>query len=113
MSTTDLPLGHIGPDDPGHRDHPGNTGEDHEHDKHIVLIVLAPNDPEEKLFRFDLEILVGDAAKQAAAKFDYDESGTPSFRRSDGTVLDRNITLKAAGLKHHHEVELVDVGGGV
>jgi hypothetical protein len=49
----------------------------------------------------------------AASKFGYDPDGTPSFRLSDGTVLDRSITLKAAGLKHRDEVELVDAGGGV
>ena len=115
MSTTEMPLGHIGRDDPDHPDHP-EYKQDHEHgdtERYIVLIVFAPNDPEAKLFRFTRDTLVGDAARAAAAKFDYDESGTPSFRLSNGTVLDRTITLEAAHLRHHHEVELVDAGGGV
>src|SRR5258707_1230763 len=76
MSTTEMPLGHIGRDDPDHPEHP-EYKHDHEHDdphrKYVVLIVFAPNDPEAKLFRFDRDTLVGEAAREAAAKFDYDE----------------------------------------
>jgi hypothetical protein len=119
MSTTDLPLGHIGPNDPDHPDHPEFKERGDRPDttdkgrKNLVLIVFAPNDPDPKRFRFDVDTLVGGAAKVAASKFGYDPDGTPSFRLSDGTVLDRSITLKAAGLKHRDEVELVDAGGGV
>lgn len=78
----------------------------------VLLIVHAPRDPEAKPFRFPFSEIVGDAAKTAAAAFDY-AAGTPSFRKDDGTVLDRTISLQAAGVHNGEKLELVDAGGGV
>lgn len=111
MSSSELPLGHIGADDPELR---GGGAEKTTKDRNnLVLFVSAPNDPDSKPFRFPSDTTVGDAARQAATTFGYDSQGTPSFRLVDGTVLDRTATLVAAGLEHRDEVELVDVGGGV
>jgi hypothetical protein len=81
--------------------------------KNIRLEVSAPSEPDSKKMTFRGESLVGDAATEAAEKFGYATGGTPSFRLSDGTVLDRTVTLVAAGLKDDDEVEVVDAGGGV
>lgn len=86
---------------------------DKDGDKNIKLVVSAPNEPDPKKMTFRNEMLVGDAAKEAAEKFGYAAGGTPSFRLADGTVLDRTLTLEAAGLKDGAEVEVVDAGGGV
>ena len=83
-----------------------------EHRRNLVLRVFSPRHPDPKPFRFDLDITVGAAASKASEAFGYD-GGTPTFKRKDRTVLDRMITLRAAGLRHREEVELVDVGGGV
>lgn len=115
MSTTDLSEGLIGPDDP---DEPGpaknnDKGEDRPDQRTIVVTVFAPVEPDPKRFRFKLSTTVGDAARVAATEFAYDANSTPSFSTQDGTILDRNLTLEAAGVEHRDELELVDVGGGV
>ena len=117
MSITDLPGGLIGPDDPEF-DGPLDTdvaGEGHTPHKrlHLVVIVFAPRDPDPKKFRFRLDEVVGAAAATAAAAFHYAEGGTPSFRMPDGEVLDRTITLEAAGVRNREDLELVEAGGGV
>ncbi len=95
------------------REGKGDKPEKDKDRKNIKLVVSAPNEPDPKKMTFRDEMLVGDAAKEAAEKFGYAAGGTPSFRLSDGTVLDRTITLEAAGLKDGDEVEVVDAGGGV
>jgi hypothetical protein len=80
--------------------------------KNIVLVVSAPNDLDAKHMPFKTDILVGDAAREAAEKFNYAANGNPTFRVGTD-VLDRTITLEAAGLKNQQEVDLVDAGGGV
>ncbi|HVA05206.1 MAG TPA: hypothetical protein VNG12_00530 [Acidimicrobiales bacterium] len=119
MDTDALPLGLLEPDDPEFDDTEGDaTGiADQEDGGHhprstVVLIVFAPKELEPKRFRFRLDETVGDAAKAAAKKFEY-EVGTPSFQTKDGTVLDRSVTLRAAGVHNREELELVDAGGGV
>lgn len=98
---------------PLHQEH---NPPDHEHGaprSTVVLIVFAPIEPHPKHIPFDVDITVGAAARIAADRFGYSADTTPSFRLPDGTVLDRSITLAAAGLKNQDEVELVDTGGGV
>lgn len=116
MSTTDLSEGLIGPDDPEDPEVPGgNKGKnkDHPDRRTIVVTVYAPVEPDPKRFRFKLSRTVGDAARLAASEFGYDATSTPSFSTKDGTILDRNVTLEAAGVEPRDELELVDVGGGV
>lgn len=102
-------IGLMARDDP---DVEGPEDEAGEHDRTIVLLVFSPRHPDPKPFRFPLTMTVGEAAAEAAEKFGY-EGGTPTFKRSDGTVLDRDLTLRRARLRNREKVELVDVGGGV
>lgn len=109
MDTSDLLIGLIGPTDPEYDDARDTLAADR---RTVVVIVFAPKDPEPKKFRFLLSQTVGDAAKVAADAFKY-TAGTPSFQTEGGTVLDRNLTLEAAGIRNREELELVDAGGGV
>lgn len=115
MSTTELPRGLVGPDDPefGESLDGGGAGRPDDGHGQIVVIVFAPRDPDPKRFRFGRDELVETAARTAAEEFHYDEGGTPSFRLSNGTVLDRTVTLESAGVRSGMELELVDAGGGV
>jgi hypothetical protein len=84
----------------------------HEKDK-LNVRVLAPSEHKPRHFTFPASESVGDAAASAAADFGLHPQ-SPSFEReSDDVVLDRTITLEAAGLHNGDELELVDVGGGV
>jgi hypothetical protein len=78
----------------------------------IVLRVFSPRHPDPKVFAFQLDLTVGEAATKANAAFGVHE-GTPTFKRLNGDVLDRNLTLRASGLHQREEVEIVDAGGGV
>lgn len=104
MGTEELPTGLLDPADPEYE--PAVAGR-----RTIVVIVYAPKVPDPKRFRFRLDETVGDAAKVAAEAFEY-EVGTPSFQKGE-TVLDRSLTLEAAGVRNRDELELVDAGGGV
>jgi hypothetical protein len=110
VTTQDLPFGELQPDDPEY-DADNIDNEEHERER-IVVIVFAPKDPEPKRFRFRLDETVGEAAKLAAARFAY-RVGTPSFQTEGGTVFDRTLTLRAAGVHNREKLELVDAGGGV
>lgn len=112
MDTSDLPTGLIEPGDPGYDEPPGQDAEPDTGRRSVVVIVFAPKDLESKRFRFRLDQTVGDAAKIAAGAFGY-AAGTPSFQTEGGTVLDRNLTLAAAGVRNREKLELVDAGGGV
>lgn len=81
--------------------------------KEITVVVHAPRHKEAKSFRWNPSMLVGDAAKEAAAAFGYAPNGNPTFMTRDGDVLDRNKTLAEAGVKSGDKLELVDSGGGV
>jgi hypothetical protein len=116
MDTGDLLLGELlpdGPEDPDtSEDDTGRPGDLHSEQLTVVVIVFAPKDPEPKRFRFRLDETVGEAAKFAAEKFGY-EVGTPSFQTESDVVLDRTLTLRAAGVHNGEKLELVDAGGGV
>jgi hypothetical protein len=112
MDVEELPLGELGPEDPEYADLETPTEEDAAERKRVVLKIFAPKHPDPKRFRFLWDESVGEAAKHVADKFGYAE-GTPSFQTHDGTVLDRTLTLKAAGVRNRQELELVDAGGGV
>lgn len=73
--------------------------------------VLAPSEPHPLAFAFEKVEVVGTAATQAATEFGLHPTA-PSFELG-GSVLDRTITLEAAGVRNGDELELVDVGGGV
>lgn len=78
----------------------------------IEVIVYAPKTPEPKTFGFAGSETVGEAAKHAAEAFGYGP-GNPSFETKDTRVLDRSLTLVAAGVHNGEKLELVDAGGGV
>jgi hypothetical protein len=110
MTEEELTVGLLEPNDPGYDDG-DHHGEEPKHGT-IVVIVFAPRHPDPKRFRFKLSETVGEAAKTAAEKFGY-EISTPSFQTKSDDVLDRNLTLEAAGVRNGEELELVDAGGGV
>jgi hypothetical protein len=74
--------------------------------------VFAPREPEEHTFVFESTERVGIAAEQVATAFGY-VSGNHTFQTRDDSVLDRDISLKAAHVHNHELLELVDAGGGV
>lgn len=113
MDVEELSLGELAPDDAEFGDsNEGGVGDSVANRHTVVVTVFAPRDPAPKRFRFLLDEMVGEAAKVAAARFGY-EVGTPSFQAEDGMVLDRTMTLRAAGVKNRQELDLVDAGGGV
>jgi len=112
MDTSNLPTGLIELGDPDYDEAHGEATEVATGRRTIVVIVFAPKDPEPKRFRFRTDETVGQAAKVAADAFGY-VAGTPSFQTEAGTVLDRNLTLAAAGVHNREKLELVDAGGGV
>lgn len=73
--------------------------------------VLAPSEPHPREFAFAKAEVVGTAATEAATAFGLHPTA-PSFELR-GNVLDRTITLEAAGVHNGDELELVDIGGGV
>lgn len=78
----------------------------------VRVKVFAPRSTKPKRFRWPVTLTVGAAADEAAKAFDY-EAGTPTFQNEHDEVLDRQQTLKAAGVKDKDELTLVDTGGGV
>jgi hypothetical protein len=84
--------------------------EGHGHELHVI--VYAPRDPEPKPFTFPPGESVGQAAAQAAAEFGYAPSNF-SFQTESGEVLNRDLTLAAAGVRSGEKLTVVDVGGGV
>jgi hypothetical protein len=82
------------------------------HDHKIAVRVVAPRSPKEKTFHWEKTLLVGNAAKEAAAAFGY-HSGNPGLENSSHKVLDNGKTLEAAGVKDGDCLELLDSGGGV
>lgn len=87
----------------------------HEHHDRgeLHVRVLAPSALEPREFTFPGAELVGTAAAAAAADFGLPPT-SPSFElEGKEQVLDRSLTLEAAGVHDGDELELVDVGGGV
>ena len=78
----------------------------------VRVKVFAPRSTKPKRFRWPTSLTVGAAADEAAKAFKY-EAGTPTFQNEDDEVLDRQQTLKAAGVEDKDELTLVDTGGGV
>jgi len=113
MTTAEHPLGELESDDPEFEERPAaESGEGGRVHSTVVLTIFAPKEPRPRRFRFRFDETVGAAAKTAAVKFGYGE-GTPSFQKEDGAVLDRDLTLQAAGVHNNEKLELVDAGGGV
>jgi hypothetical protein len=79
-------------------------------DLHVV--VYAPRDPEPREFTFPASETVGQAAARAATEFGYAPSQF-SFQTDSRDVLNRDLTLAAAGVRDGEKLTLVDVGGGV
>jgi hypothetical protein len=89
------------------------TGTDQEvHGNELHVIVRAPKDPEPREFAFPPTETVGQAANFAAAQFGYTTSHF-SFMTETDEVLNRDLTLAAAGVKDGTQLTLVDLGGGV
>ena len=84
---------------------------EHSQQERFQVRVLAPSEPHPREFAFPKTELVGTAATEAATKFELHPTA-PSFELR-GNVLDRTLTLEAAGVRNGDELELVDVGGGV
>lgn len=79
--------------------------------KAITVTVFALNSTEGKEFIWEKTMKVRDAAAEAAAAFGIsDENATLS---KDGTALDRDKPLVAAGVDDGDKLELVSTGGGV
>lgn len=74
--------------------------------------VFSPREPDPKAFSWPKNMLVREAASEAAAAFGYPQGVTASFQK-DGVVLDRDKNLVAAGVRTGDVLELVDIGGGV
>lgn len=80
-------------------------------DDEIVVTVYAPRAHEPKHFTWDEDILVRDAAQEAAEEFGYN-AGTPGLEE-DEDPLDQDKSLEEAGVEHGDVLELFDTGGGV
>ena len=78
----------------------------------ITVTVFAPKSPDPKQFTWLKTMRVGEAAQAAAAAFGY-QGGNPALQNQEGTVLDNQKTLVAAGVRDGDTLELVDHGGGV
>jgi hypothetical protein len=86
--------------------------EPREDDPFVRVKVFSPRVPDGKWFRFRKDQTVGNAAQVAATKFGY-EGGSPTFETEQKVVLDRSLTLEAAGVHNREVLELVDAGTGV
>jgi hypothetical protein len=80
-------------------------------DDEIVVTVFAPRSHRPKEFRWDEDMLVRNAAKEAAEAFGYN-AGSPGLEENDHP-LDGDDSLEEAGVEHGDELELFDTGGGV
>jgi hypothetical protein len=81
-------------------------------DPFVRVKVFAPRVPDPKWFRFRKDQTVGSAAEPAAKAFGY-TAGSPTFETKDKVVLDRSLTLEAAGVHNREVLDLVDAGTGV
>jgi hypothetical protein len=83
-------------------------------DDEIVVTVFAPRVHRPKEFCWDEDILVRDAAQEAADEFGYN-AGSPGLeeRGEDGEALNGDQSLEEAGVEHGDALELFDTGGGV
>lgn len=78
----------------------------------LHVLVFAPRFPEEpREFDWDKELLVSEAAAQAATAFGY-TGGVPGLSKHE-KVLDPTKRLPAAGIHDGDTLELLDKGGGV
>jgi hypothetical protein len=94
----------VGPSTAGHA-----GDEPDEDDTFVHVTVCSPQVPAGLRFRFPKGFTVGFAAKVAAGKYGYDGSST-NFQTVSKKVLDRNLTLEAAGVQNGDVLELVDPG---
>lgn len=77
----------------------------------IVVTIHAPRSAEPKDFTFDPDLLVREAAQQAAEAFGY-EHGSPGLQKGD-RPLDGAKSLEEEGVEHGDKLELFATGGGV
>ena len=112
MDTSDLPTGLIEPGDPDYDEVPGETAEAAAvapgHRGHRLRAQGPGAEALQVSYRRDRRR----RCQAVADAFGY-TGGTPSFQTEFGTVLDRNLTLAAAGVHNREKLELVDAGGGV
>jgi hypothetical protein len=78
----------------------------------VRVKVFAPRMPDPKWFRFRKDQTVASAAEYAAKAFGY-TAGAPTFETKEKVVLDRSVTLEAAGVHNREVLDLVDAGTGV
>ena len=78
----------------------------------LTVEVCAPRSIEPKEFTWAKNMLVSEAADQAAQAFGY-EDGTPTFQNVEDEVLDRSKNLVSQGIRDGDKLEIVDSGGCV
>ena len=87
--------------------------DEHRHEE-VRVIVFAPRSPHPKEFTWRKTLRVGEAAKEAAAAFEY-KVGSPGLQTEGHPprVLDNTRTLAEEHVRNGEKLELVDTGGGV
>ncbi|MDA8311487.1 MAG: hypothetical protein M0Z46_12915 [Actinomycetota bacterium] len=75
----------------------------------VYVTVRSAEFPGGREFRFPKDHVVGTAAHVAAGKLMY-QGGDPTFETQQKVVLDRTLTLEAAGVRNRDVLELVDAG---
>jgi hypothetical protein len=79
--------------------------------RELHVKVLAPRSTEPKRFTWDKDMLVADAAAEAAQAFGY-TGGTPGLSKGR-KMLEPTEQLHQAGVHDGDTLELLDRGGGV
>jgi len=89
--------------------HVETQGEILESDEFVHVTVRSPAFPDGREFRFPKDHAVGTAARVATGKLMY-QGVDPTFETQQGLVLDRNLTLEAAGVRDRDALTLSDAG---
>lgn len=80
-----------------------------ENNEFVHVTVRSPVFPDGREFRFPKDHAVGTAAHVAAGKLMH-QGRDPTFETHQRVVLDRNLTLEAAGVRNRDVLDLVDAG---
>lgn len=78
----------------------------------LTVKVFSPRVPDPRQYTWPKNMVVGEAAKQAANDFGQ-TGGNPGFQNSEKRVLDNTKRLVAEGVRDGDTLELVDTTGGV
>lgn len=79
----------------------------------ITVTVRHPSQAEALTKTWSWTAKVADAAEEAAKEFGHPNPETVTFMNAEEEVLQREKTLRAAGVEDGDELELVDTTGGV